>query len=214
MSRLKRRASGDLALQSESYETRLSCVYFCSFDRNALLLIQAVRRSIAQNRELLSADVAPIVYEHCAACHRPTTSRRFRSDYEDALPFKDAIKQKVAAREMPPRHADPHYGESQRGAPHATGDRYDRQLDFAGSETRRPKDLPELPKKLTDWEIGKPDYVLTMTQAHGAGASPDAYVYVTFLTKFKEDKWCRRRDCPGNKRVVHHVIAHAAASAN
>jgi hypothetical protein len=60
--------------------------------------------------------VAPIVYEHCAACHRPDDIAPFSIlDYEDVLPRKDAIKQKVAAREMPPWHADPHYGDFEKG---------------------------------------------------------------------------------------------------
>jgi hypothetical protein len=72
-----------------------------------ILISNSSHRSIAQNRELtFSRDVAPIVYEHCAACHRPDDIAPFSIlDYEDALPFKDAIKQKVAAREMPPWHA-------------------------------------------------------------------------------------------------------------
>ena len=84
-----------------------------------------------------------------------------------------------------------------------------------GAKQGDPKDLPELPQKITDWEIGKPDYVLAMTQEYTVQAhSPDAYVYVTFPTKFKEDKWVQAAEIvPGNKRIVHHVIAHVLAAA-
>jgi hypothetical protein len=80
------------------------------------------------------------------------------------------------------------------------------------------KDLPELPKKITDWQIGKPDYVLAMTQAYTVQAhSPDAYVYVTFPTKFKEDKWVQAAEIvPGQqgRRSSRDCARAAAAGAN
>ena len=58
-----------------------------------------------------NADVAPILYENCATCHRkgqvapmPLTS------YPEARPWARSIKAKVVAREMPPWFADPRYG--------------------------------------------------------------------------------------------------------
>jgi len=48
-------------------------------------------------------DVAPIVYEKCASCHRPgEVAPMPLISYEDVRPWAKAIKAKVAAREMPP----------------------------------------------------------------------------------------------------------------
>ena len=199
--------------RSETLASYLLKVFAVVIGIGLLLISNTNHRSIAQNREVtFSKDVAPIVYEHCAACHRPDDIAPFSIlDYQDAVTFKDAIKQKVAAREMPPWHADPHYGEFANAA-RLTQQEIDTIVNWVaqGAKQGDPKDLPELPKKITDWEIGKPDYVLAMTQAYTVQAhSPDAYVYVTFPTKFKEDKWVQAAEIvPGNKRVVHHVIAH------
>src|SRR5258707_8110179 len=39
--------------------------------------------------------------------------------------------------------------------------------------------------------------------------APDSYVYATFPMKFKEDRWVQAVEIrPGNKTIVHHVIAH------
>jgi hypothetical protein len=178
-----------------------------------LLISTGSRGSLAQQKEItFSRDVAPIFYEHCASCHRPDDIAPFSIlDYEDVLPFKEAIKQKVSAREMPPWHADPHYGDFANVA-RLSQPEIDTIVKWVsqGAKQGDPKDLPELPQKISDWEIGKPDYVLAMTQEYTVQAhSPDAYVYVTFPTKFKEDKWVQAAEIvPGNKRIVHHVIAH------
>lgn len=179
-----------------------------------LLLISTSGRSVrSQQREIaFSRDVAPILYEHCATCHLPDDIAPFSVlDYEDVAPYKDAIRQKVAAREMPPWHADPHYGDFANVA-RLSQSEIDTIVNWVaqGGKEGDPKDLPELPKKITGLQIGKPDYVLKMTQPYTVQAhSPDAYVYVTFPTQFKEDKWVQAAEIvPGNKRIVHHVIAH------
>ncbi len=57
-------------------------------------------------------DVAPIIYENCASCHRPNQIAPMSLlSYEDARPWARAIKAKVRAREMPPWFADPRFGE-------------------------------------------------------------------------------------------------------
>src|SRR6266536_2677101 len=70
-------------------------------------------RSFSQQQALtFTRDVAPIFYKRCAACHQPEDIAPFSVlDYEDVLPWKNSIREKVAAREMPPWHADPHYGD-------------------------------------------------------------------------------------------------------
>src|SRR6266436_4952410 len=52
-------------------------------------------------------DVAPILYEKCANCHRPgEVAPMALLTYEDARPWAKAIKTKVVGREMPPWGAD------------------------------------------------------------------------------------------------------------
>ena len=47
--------------------------------------------------------IAPIVYKHCAQCHRPgEVAPMSLLSYDDVRPWARAIKNKVASREMPP----------------------------------------------------------------------------------------------------------------
>src|SRR5258708_1443536 len=159
-----------------------------------------------------SKDVAPIFYQHCAECHRPHDIAPFSVlTYREVLPWAESIREKVSAREMPPWHADSHYGEF-------LNDRRLSQEDIGtivtwvaqGANEGNPEDLPTPPKYFPSWKMGKPDYVLAMSEEYTIEAhAPDSYVYVTFPTKFKEDRWVQAAEIlPGNGSVVHHVIAH------
>src|SRR6202030_4056338 len=52
-------------------------------------------------------DVAPILQRRCQTCHRPDTFAPMSLlTYDAARPWVRSIKQKVAAREMPPWYID------------------------------------------------------------------------------------------------------------
>ena len=53
-------------------------------------------------------DVAPIVFNNCASCHRSgeVAPMTFTS-YEEVRPWSKVIREKVRSREMPPWGADP-----------------------------------------------------------------------------------------------------------
>ena len=54
-----------------------------------------------------SKDVAPIVFEHCANCHRPgEIAPMSLLTYEQVRPWAKSIREKVASGLMPPWHAD------------------------------------------------------------------------------------------------------------
>ena len=58
-----------------------------------------------------SRDIAPILQENCQMCHRPGEAAPMSLlTYDEARPWAKSIRQKVAARQMPPWHADPAIG--------------------------------------------------------------------------------------------------------
>jgi hypothetical protein len=168
--------------------------------------------TLDKNEITFSKDVAPIFYQHCAECHRPNDMAPFSVlTYKDVLPWVESIREKVAAREMPPWHADSRYGEFLNDRRLSTAE-IEKITTWVGQGAREgnPEDLPPEPKLVRGWKMGKPDYVLAMSEEYTIEAhAPDSYVYVTFPTKFKEDTWVQAAEIlPGNKRIVHHVIAH------
>jgi len=155
--------------------------------------------------------VAPILFKNCASCHRPgDLAPMSLLSYKDARPWARSIKEKVATHQMPPWHADPHYGEF------ANDRRLSRnEIDTIvawvdqGAKEGEPRDLPPAPPLNEGWHIGKPDAVLTMPEEITFDATgPDEYRYITIPTNFKQDVWVQAAEArPGNRKIVHHIIA-------
>ncbi|NOT60103.1 MAG: thiol-disulfide isomerase [Acidobacteria bacterium] len=155
-------------------------------------------------------DVAPILFKNCAQCHRPDDIAPFSVlSFKDVRPWAKSIKEQVVKREMPPWHADPHYGkfENEARLSQTDIDTIAAWVD-SGAKEGNAKDLPRMPNAATDWEIGKPDVVLTMPKEYELPAKgADDYLYFRVPTGFTEDKWIQASEFrPGNRKVVHHAV--------
>jgi hypothetical protein len=202
-----------VSIRKEFAMTRIKILAFC------LLAFTFGIWSISADTKLkkavtFSKDVAPIFYKHCVVCHRPNDLAPMSLlTYKEARPWARAIKEVVLERRMPPWHADPRYGEFSNDR-RLTQQEIDTIVGWVdqGAKEGDPKDLPPAPAFEEGWHIGKPDLVLSMLEEHTVEAEgPDDYLYFVIPTNFKEDKWIRAAEIrPGNKRVVHHVIAFVA----
>ncbi len=156
-------------------------------------------------------DIAPIFYKSCAECHRPGEAAPFSVlSYKDVRPWARSIKEKVVSRQMPPWHADPHIGQwaNDPRLTQAQVETISAWVD-GGAIEGNPKDLPPAPKFVEGWGIGNPDVIVQMPEEYSVDASgPDEYQYFDAPTNFKEDKYVQMAEArPGNRKVVHHIIA-------
>ena len=165
-------------------------------------------------------DVAPILYQRCAECHRPgQTAPMPLLSFEQARPWAKAIREKVLEGAMPPWLAAPGHGkfENERRLPRREVETLVAWVD-GGAMRGNDKDLPPLPKFEEGWTLGKPDAVIALPDEVGVPADGVVpYKYITALTHFTEDHWIQAAEIrPGNRGVVHHVIVFvrdAAAAA-
>lgn len=168
-------------------------------------------------------QVSRILQQHCVECHRPGQIGPFSLlTYEKVKAWSDTIKEVVLERRMPPWHPDPRYGKfsNDRSMPQKDIDTLVAWID-AGCPKGDDADLPP-PRVFEDndgWLMGKPDIVLTMPDKHKIPAySPKGgYPYQYFLTptNFKEDVWVQAVEArPGNRKVVHHILAFIQAPGN
>lgn len=158
-------------------------------------------------------DVAPILYNRCVECHRAgEIAPMSLVSYQEVRPWAKSIRQRVADRSMPPWSADPHYGKFSND-PSLSQKEIETIVGWvdAGAPKGDDKDQPPAPKFVQGWTIGKPDVVLAMQEEHAIPADGTIpYLYFTIPTGFKEDKWIQAMEIrPGNRGVVHHVIAFA-----
>ncbi|MEP7271018.1 MAG: hypothetical protein ABI882_05915, partial [Acidobacteriota bacterium] len=57
-------------------------------------------------------DIAPILYQNCAECHRPTgVAPMSLLTFKEVRPWARSVKERVVDRTMPPWFADPKHGE-------------------------------------------------------------------------------------------------------
>jgi hypothetical protein len=159
-----------------------------------------------------SKDVAPILFKSCVECHRPTAMAPMSlMTYEDARPWARAIRQKVAARQMPPWGADPSVAKYSNDVSlkQEEIDAITAWVDAGSLEGDR-RDLPRAPQFAEGWSIGKPDYVFKMQKPFTVPADGTVpYVYISIPTNLKQDIWIRAVELkPTDRRVVHHIISN------
>jgi len=158
-----------------------------------------------------SKDVAPILQNHCQGCHRPCEAAPMSLlTYQQARPWAKAIKAAVVSQKMPPWPADPAIGHFSNDRSLAARDRETlvAWVD-AGAPEGNAKDLPKPKQFIEGWNIGTPDVVLEMPEAFDIPAAGTVdYQYVILPLNLTKDTWVQAAEVrPGNRALVHHVIA-------
>lgn len=166
----------------------------------------------AADTPTFSRDVAPILFENCAVCHRPgEIAPMSLLSYQDARPWARAIRQKVAAREMPPWHADSPSG-TFKNETRLTQPEIDTIVSWVdgGAPQGDPADMPTAPEFVEGWNIGTPDVVFSMLEEFHVPADGTVdYKRFVVPTNFTEDKWVQAAEArPGNRSVVHHMVVY------
>jgi mono/diheme cytochrome c family protein len=156
-------------------------------------------------------DIAPIVYNHCAQCHRPgEVAPMSLLSYDDVRPWARSIKSKVLAREMPPWGADSSQSLKMRNDPSLSQVQIDTIAAWvdAGAPRGNDADLPPKPTFATGWTKGtEPDYVLEMPVEFEIPAEGELGVQMFYSPiPFTEDRFAETLELrPGNRAVVHHA---------
>jgi hypothetical protein len=178
----------------------------------ALALILAGAGSASAQTLTFSKDVAPIVFNKCASCHRPgEVAPMSLTSFKEVRPWAGAIREKVASRVMPPWHADRAHGAFRNDLSLSQAE-IDTIVNWvnAGAPEGNPKDVPALPKFAEGWQIGKPDQVFEMAADYEVPARGTIdYQYFEVPTNFTEDRWMQAGEVrAGDKPHVHHIIVY------
>jgi len=190
-------------------KTRLLCSMAIVVTGLALPFI-CVTHATSSSTPTFSSEVAPILFKHCASCHRPgDIAPMSLLTYENARPWARAIREQVASGQMPPWHATQPRGTfaNDRRLTEQERDTLIRWVD-AGAPQGNAQDLPPPPKFSEGWEIGNPDIVLSMAKEFEVPESGEIqYQNFQVPTNFTEDKWVQAIEVrPGTRKVVHHIL--------
>src|SRR6266540_2233505 len=157
-----------------------------------------------------SREVAPIFQRRCQSCHRPgEVAPMSLLSYQDARPWAESIREEVAAKRMPPWHADPAHGRFSND-PTLTADDLSTLLRWVdgGAPEGNSADLPPQKRWEEGWNISRPDLVFSMPREYAVPATGTVkYQYFEVPTGFTEDRWMQAAEVrPGNRAVVHHIL--------
>jgi hypothetical protein len=155
-------------------------------------------------------DIAPILHQNCAACHRPGQVAPFSLlTYNDAVRRAALIAAVTARHYMPPWKAEPGYGHFQ-DERRLTDAQIALIADWArnGAPEGDPARRPTPPQFASGWQAGKPDAVFTVAQPFSIPADGrDVFQCFVIPLNFASDHYVKTVEFrPGNPRVVHHAL--------
>src|SRR5712692_1363487 len=157
-----------------------------------------------------SKDIAPIVFEHCASCHRPGQLAPFSLiTYAEVRNRAARIANVTAAREMPPWLPESGYAEFSNARRLRTD-----QLEIlqawatGGAIEGDPSDLPSLPTWSAGWQLGTPDLVVRLSKPYRLRpASSDIFRNFVIPIPLLATRYVRGVEFqPGSSAVVHHAV--------
>lgn len=175
----------------------------------------AFTHTSASQKPVLSfaKDVAPIVFNKCANCHRAGEAVPMSlTSFQEVRPWAKAIREQVLERSMPPWYADPDSSLKFRNDRRLSQKEIETIVSWvdAGAPKGDDSNLPPLPRLAKGWSSGEPDLIVPMPvdfEIPAEGELPMQNFYVA--VPFKEDRWVEAVELrPGNAAVVHHSIAN------
>jgi hypothetical protein len=163
--------------------------------------------------ELVSyeADVAPILAENCASCHRDGGIAPFAMDSHAMVQgWSPMIREVLMTKRMPPGQIDPHVGNYSNDYVLSV---QEQQTLISWIEAGAMRDgatdpLMELTWPETKWALGEPDLIVKVPpQTIPATGVLD---YITVEVPFdglETDRWVRASQyIPGDRTVLHHTL--------
>jgi Tfp pilus assembly protein PilF/mono/diheme cytochrome c family protein len=157
-----------------------------------------------------SRDIAPIVFERCASCHRPGEAAPFSLlTYDDVRRRAQQIVEVTRRGYMPPWKPVAGYGGPFLDERRLTDEEIRtiaRWVD-RGAPEGDPADLPRRPDWPEDWRLGAPNLVVTMAEPYLLRADgPSVFRNFVIPIPITETKYVAGLEySPGNARVVHHA---------
>ena len=172
-------------------------------------------REVKDAKVTYAKHIAPILQNRCVECHRKGEIAPFAlTDPSEVIGWADMIAEVVNDGRMPPWHANPKYG-------HFANDRHLTAEEKAlikqwvdnGAPVGDLKDVPKAKTYVSGWQLSRePDAVVKINAKPFRVPAQGTVRYQHFRVDpgFKEEKWVTAAQIvPGNRAVVHHILAFA-----
>ena len=156
------------------------------------------------------ADIAPVLAEQCASCHREGGVAPFAMDSHTMVKgWSPMIREVLMTRRMPPGQIDGHIGDFINDR---LVDNKDVRNIIAWVEAGAPKDgdydpLANLDWPESKWAFGEPDMILDIPATTVPATGNGVFVNVKVVFDMPEDRWLRGSQIiAGDRTVLHHTV--------
>lgn len=163
-----------------------------------------------QHPPVYEADIAPIIEENCASCHRESGIAPFAMDsYSMIRGWSPMIREVVMTKRMPPGQIDPHIGSFKNDMLLADSEQ---QTLMHWIEAGAPRDgtsdpLAHLFWPESEWAFGEPDLIIDIPPQEIPATGVLDYYNVMVDVDLEEDRWVRASQyVPGDRTVLHHTL--------
>nr|MCS5584067.1 hypothetical protein [Pseudomonadales bacterium] len=164
-----------------------------------------------------ATEIAPIIAEQCASCHREGGIGPFAMDSHLMLQgWSPMIREVLLTKRMPPTQVDPYVG-------HFSNARYMSDLDLQklvhwidagaprGGADADPLTQLQFPDR-REWQLGEPDFIIKAPTHEIPATGVLDYINVEVDLPFEEDKWVRSvQYIAGDEAVLHHLLSYVTA---
>lgn len=158
-----------------------------------------------------SQDIAPIIAENCASCHRDGGIAPFAMDSHAMLQgWSPMIREVLMTKRMPPGQLDPHVGNFSNDYNVAAEDQQKivHWIEAGALNNGMSDPLAELVWPDSKWEFGEPDLIVKLPpQTIPATGVLDYITVVVPFEGLERDRWVRASQyLAGDRTVLHHTL--------
>jgi hypothetical protein len=157
-----------------------------------------------------SKDVAPILADNCARCHREGGIAPFAMNSHAIVQgFAPMIREVVLTKRMPPGQIDPHIGEFAETYT-LTPEETQKLIHWIEAGAKKDGDvdpLAQLKWPTTKWAYGEPDLIIKVPPQDVPATGVLDYLRVVVPIDIDRDRWVRASQyIAGDRTVLHHTL--------
>ena len=155
-------------------------------------------------------DIASIITENCARCHRDGGIAPFAMDSHTMLQgWSPMIREVLMTKRMPPAQVDSHIGDFVNDMNIADSDvqKLVRWIEAGSPNDSIDDPLAKLTWPESEWAFGEPDYIINIPTQNITATGVLDYIRINVPIGIEEDQWVRASQyIAGDSTVLHHTV--------
>lgn len=170
----------------------------------------AAKAEHAGNVPSYEQDIAPIIAENCASCHREGGIAPFAlNSHAMVQGWSPMIREVLMTKRMPPGQIDGHIGDFINDMLVAESDQQKllHWIDAGAPQDGQTDPLAELTWPESKWAFGEPDYIIKLPPQTIPATGVLDYINVVVPIETDRDYWVRGSQyVAGDRTVLHHTL--------